>query len=129
MRLLLDTNILVAIVENRTQLLDSRLHEAVSDSDNELSASVASLWEIAIKVRLRKLPLHVPLSALPELFAGAGLRLLSIEAGHVLVEVAPLPNTRDPFDRLLLAQCLVENLRLVTTDRVLTAHPLSWRPG
>jgi PIN domain nuclease of toxin-antitoxin system len=55
--------------------------------------------------------------------------LLVIEASYVLSAVDPEPTTRDPFDRLLLAQCAVENLHLVTIDRHLTAHPLAWRPA
>ena len=44
-------------------------------------------------------------------------------------ELDPEPPTRDPFDRLLLAQCAVDNLRLVTVDRALAGHPLAWREG
>jgi PIN domain nuclease of toxin-antitoxin system len=91
-----------------------------------LHVSVASLWEIAIKFRLGKLALEVQL---PELVENLGLVLLAIEASHVLAAVDPEPATRDPFDRLLLAQCAVENLHLVTIDRHLTAHPLAWRPA
>ena len=45
----------------------------------------------------------------------------------LLADAEPEPQTRDPFDRLLLGQCQVENLRLVTLDRALAAHPLAWR--
>lgn len=54
-----------------------------------------------------------------------GLSLLSIEARHVIAAVGPEPETRDPFDRLLLAQCEVENLKLVTLDRALAGHRLA----
>lgn len=90
-------------------------------------ASVVNLWEIAIKARIGKLPFDGPLAGLPELVRSFGLTLLAIEASHVLADISPLPATRDPFDRLLLAQCQVEGLRLVTLDRVLAGHPLAWR--
>ncbi len=126
MRLLLDTSVLIGLVEGR---LSERVRESLLSPDAQPRVSVASLWEIAIKFRLGKLALKVPLSRLPELVESLGLELLAIEASHVLAVVDPEPATRDPFDRLLLAQCAVENLNLVTIDRHLIAHPLSWRPA
>ena len=64
---------------------------------------------------------------MPDLLRNIGLSMLAIDARHVLAEVDPEPGTRDPFDRLLLAQCAMENLRLVTLDRALLGHPLVWR--
>jgi PIN domain nuclease of toxin-antitoxin system len=54
-----------------------------------------------------------------------GINLVLIDARHVLASVLPEPATRDPFDRLLLAQCQVEGLRLVTIDRALITDRLS----
>jgi PIN domain nuclease of toxin-antitoxin system len=125
MRLLLDTSILIDLVEVR---LKEPMRERLVAPDAVLHASVVSLWEIAIKFRLGKLKLKAPLMRVPELVQNLGLALLTIEASHVLAIVEPEPSTRDPFDRLLLAQCAVENLRLVTLDRRLTPHPLSWQP-
>jgi PIN domain nuclease of toxin-antitoxin system len=124
MGLLLDTNVLIALMEQR---LNERLREALLTSTTDLRASVASLWEIAIKVRLGKLTLNAPLERLPELLEGIGLALLTIKADHVLAIALPEPPTRDPFDRLLLAQCSVEGLQLVTLDRALASHPLVWQ--
>ncbi len=56
-----------------------------------------------------------------------GISLLDIDHHHVLAELDPEPATRDPFDRLLLAQCQVEGMQLVTIDRALAGHPLAWR--
>ena len=123
MGLLLDTNVLIALMEQR---LNERLREALTSS-TDVRASVASLWEIAIKVRLSKLTLNAPLERLPELLEDMGLALLTIKADHVLAVAQPDPPTRDPFDRLLLAQCGVEGLQLVTLDRALASHPLVWR--
>jgi PIN domain nuclease of toxin-antitoxin system len=109
--------------------IGARIRDALIDPDVTAYVSVASLWEIAIKFRLGKLALDVPLGGLPTLIEAARLALLRIEASHVLAAVDPQPPTRDPFDRLLLAQCAVEQLYLVTTDRQLLAHPLAWRPA
>jgi PIN domain nuclease of toxin-antitoxin system len=128
MRLLLDTNILLVLIDERIDTLDVDLIEAVLAPKASLYGSVASLWEIAIKARLGKLALKTPLERTPELLEAMGLNLLVIDRHHVLTAAEPEPATRDPFDRLLLSQCLVEGLRLVTLDRVLSAHPLAWQP-
>ncbi|MFN3634294.1 MAG: type II toxin-antitoxin system VapC family toxin [Rhizobium rhizophilum] len=90
--------------------------------------SVASVWEIAIKSRLGKLETGIPLTDIPANLRSGGLEILGIEAAHVLHTLDPEPPTRDPFDRLLLAQCHVEGLQLVTVDRALVDHPLALRP-
>jgi len=125
MRLLLDTNVVVRIVNERTADLPSKLRGALADPDSESYVSVASLWEIAIKWRLGKLKLSGDLELLPEILTSSGLKLILINEHHVLATVQPDPMTRDPFDRLLLAQCKVEELRLVTVDRALMSHALA----
>jgi PIN domain nuclease of toxin-antitoxin system len=126
MRLLLDTNILITLARGGFTGLDSAMTVAISSAENQLFASAASLWEMAIKTRLRKLDPGIPLSDLPDFFEAMGLNLLVINHRHVVSSVNPEPATRDPFDRLLLAQCAVEGLQLVTLDRVLASHPLAW---
>jgi PIN domain nuclease of toxin-antitoxin system len=127
MRLLLDTHIVLSIVNERTADLPATLRGLLADADSEFYVSVASLWEIAIKWRLGKLKLSGDLERLPDILTSGGLELIPINEHHVLTMVHPEPLTRDPFDRLLLAQCSVEDLRLVTVDRALVAHTLAVR--
>ena len=127
MRLLLDTNVLIALIDERLHALDVPMVEAISAPEAVVHASVASLCEIAIKARLGKLALAVSLTLLPDLIQSIGLELIAIDHRHVLADVQPDPPTRDPFDKLLLAQCQVESLRLMTLDRALLMHPLVWR--
>ena len=127
--MLLDMQIFLALLWEDLRLLNPSLRDAVLLPQTPLYISVASIWELAIKFRLGKLALKIPLSAVPTLAQDIGLVILRIEATHVLAPVDPMPDTRDPFDRLLLAQCAVEGLRLITTDRVLVKHPLVWRAG
>lgn len=127
MRLLLDTNILVPIAADPVSVFGEKIDTLLDAPDAALFFSVASLWEIAIKSRLGKLPLAVPLDAVPALLTSMGLSLLDVRAAHALAQVEPVPDTSDPFDRLLLGICVVEDLRLVTTDRALQEHPLAWR--
>ncbi|HYM18680.1 MAG TPA: type II toxin-antitoxin system VapC family toxin [Micropepsaceae bacterium] len=124
MRLLLDTHVLIDLVNEE---LDSNLEGQFADARTFLHVSVASLWEMAIKVRLGKLALRVPLDSLPELINATRMTLIEIKASHALAVADPRPETRDPFDRLLLAQCMIEGLQLATDDRALIAHPLAWK--
>jgi PIN domain nuclease of toxin-antitoxin system len=83
--------------------------------------------KIAIKTRTGKLDPGRPLDDIADFLEGIGLDLLPVKHEHVTALVEPQPPTRDPFDRLLLAQCRVEGLQLVTADRALADHPLAWR--
>ena len=87
--------------------------------------SAASLWEIAIRWRLGKLRLTPGLSALPSLLADMGIKVIAINEHHAFASVEPEPVTRDPLDRMLLAQCWVEGLKILTMDRALVSHPLA----
>ena len=127
MRCLLDTSILLALSRDETTRLSPKLRDAVLSRPDESYASVVSLREIAIKTRLGKLDPMIGVADLPVYYRTIGLDLLVINEHHVLTEVGPEPATRDPFDRLLLAQCQVEGLRLITADRALADHPFAWR--
>jgi PIN domain nuclease of toxin-antitoxin system len=122
--ILLDTSVLLAVMERQTSKLPPEVRE-ILESDAPFTVSVASLWETTIKWRLGKLPLSARPEDLAELVDELGFDLMPITARHVTETVSPDPPTRDPFDRLLLAQCAVEGLRLLTTDAALTEHPLS----
>ncbi len=125
MKVLLDTQILLAAIEKGNRALSTQVKRILVSPEADIYVSVASLWEIAIKWRLKKLDLAQPPEKLPELIAGIGMGLLVIDAKHVLSSVEPQPLTRDPFDRLLLAQCKVESMQLLTIDRALLTHPLA----
>ena len=126
MRLLLDTHYVLAIL--RREL--ARQHPeiaAMRAGDDDVVTSVVSLWEIAIKTRLGKLDPRIPVGEIGSFLNEAELPILSITPDHAVADIEPEPSTRDPFDRMLLAQCKVEGLTLVTADRALAGHPLAWR--
>jgi PIN domain nuclease of toxin-antitoxin system len=125
MKLLLDTHIFLALIEDGVARLPRRVASLLRDGASEHHLSAASLWEIAIKCRLGKLRLSISLGALPELLDGLGVKTVVIDERHALASVDPDPKTRDPFDRMLLAQCEVEGFRLLTIDRALVSHPLT----
>lgn len=124
MRLLLDTHVaLWAIADSRA--LPARARALLLDPTNEVYASAASIWEIAIKHGLDRgaMPISAP-DAL-SCFRQAGFHFLAITPEHAArVEALP-PYHRDPFDRILVAQALTEPLRLVTHDRVIASYDAS----
>lgn len=125
MRLLLDTHIFIGLAR---QTLRSDLpshHRAVSVAGAVSFLSVASVWEIAIKTRLAKLDAGLPPDQIAKFCYDVGIQVLPIVAEHATATIEPGPPTLDPFDRLLLAQCKVEGLKLVTIDRALRHHPLT----
>lgn len=127
MRLLLDSHVLIAITQGEPTDVSRGVAGWTWSPDDLLFASAASFWEIAIKARLGKLDPGLP--DLPHYFLRISFNLLPVDHVHAVQPLDPEPPTRDPFDRLLLAQCAVENLRLVTLDRSLVDHPLVWRPA
>jgi PIN domain nuclease of toxin-antitoxin system len=122
MRLLLDTHAFLWFVGGDSRL-SQHARERIESPENEVFLSVASIWEIAIKVRAGKLLLPTPFEAflLNELI-NQSIGILPIEATHALA-VASLPDHhRDPFDRLLVAQSLRETLPLISIDDKLDAY-------
>jgi PIN domain nuclease of toxin-antitoxin system len=125
-KLLLDTHVVLALL--RRELAGKYpVLESVLLPQNEIFASAASLWEIGIKTRLGKLDPGMPLPIIGAFLQKTGIPVLSIDRHHVVASVDPPPPHRDPFDYILLAQCGVEDMRLVTFDRALADHPLAWR--
>jgi len=118
MRLLLDTNILIRMLEEPHRL-PGQVRDLLDDMDNALVVTTVSLVEIAIKVGTGKL-------AMPDdLLARLGAlecEILPVHPHHAM-RMAQLPVVhRDPFDRLIVAQALAEDLMLVTSDRLLAGY-------
>jgi PIN domain nuclease of toxin-antitoxin system len=128
MRLLLDTHTFLWLVEGNPSL-SKPAQAALADLANELFLSVASVWELAIKTGNKRLALNVPLPAFVARWAATyQLDLLPIQTPHALA-VAGLPDHhKDPFDRILIAQALVEGMTLVTADAKFTPYgvPVLW---
>ncbi len=122
MRLLIDTHAFLWWVGDSREL-SRRARAAIGGSRNECLVSIASGWEIAIKVSLGELRIEGSLDRfLPEQIAANGFRPLPIDLKHA-ARVAALPfHHREPFDRLLAAQALEEDLALVTADPVFAKY-------
>ena len=125
MRLLLDTCALLWLLGNDPKL-SSTARAALLDPANERWLSPISLVEIALKVRLGKLPLPRPYQVLfPAELLANDIHVLPLEAEHI-EPLTTLPlHHKDPFDRLLAATTLVERLTLVSADPVFDRYGLT----
>ena len=122
MRFLIDTHTFLWFVTDDPKLSDYALG-LIEDETNEVYLSMATLWEIAIKFSIGKLTLHKPFQDfVDEQIHINEFQLLKIEPAHVkTVSILPLHH-RDPFDRMLIAQSIVENLPIISVDTVFDAY-------
>ena len=124
MKLLLDTHIFIWWVDEPEKLSTAAI-SALEDEANELLLSVASVWEMQIKVQLGKLKLSLPLKELVKNQQDTNdLQVSPVALTHVLT-LDSLPfHHKDPFDRLLMAQAIAEGLTIVTADSQFSAYPV-----
>jgi len=127
LKLLIDTHVLLWGMAADPKLSDDEA-AALRARRNKIFVSVVSFWEIAIKVRDRRL--QAPDDLLARVQADPDFEILPVQAEHAW-RVGTLPRFhRDPFDRLLIAQALCENLTLMTHDRHMARYdaPIFGRP-
>jgi PIN domain nuclease of toxin-antitoxin system len=124
MRALLDTSVFLWMIAG-SERLGVNARSYISDLNNGLLLSVASLWEIAIKCSLGKLELTRPYDQLiPEQLEKNSIDVLSIEVVH-LSEIVQLPfYHRDPFDRLIIAQGISEGFPIISNDSAFQNYPV-----
>ena len=124
MRYLLDTHTFLWW-NMKSSRLSPRAVELCQDKANTLLLSLASVWEIQIKLQLGKLQLTAPLAEVIKKQREENLiELLPIELPHVL-GLANLPDHhKDPFDRMLIAQAISEGLILISHDPRMTQYPV-----
>jgi PIN domain nuclease of toxin-antitoxin system len=122
MKILLDTHIFLWGIVHESKL--SRRVQTLLPSA-ECWFSIASVWEIVTKVQIGKLDLPRPAGPfVTERLAANGVRLLAITLDHVLRLESIYLHHRDPFDRMLVAQSLEEDLPLVTADPIFEKYPV-----
>lgn len=119
MKLLVDTHLLLWWFAD-DERLPAQARVALADDGNEVSVSVASVWEIALKADRGKLKVRLS-DFLGEIHANQ-FEILPVEAAHVLASASLPQHHRDPFDRMLIAQAGSESLRLLTHDRNLLPY-------
>ncbi len=122
MRLLLDTHLLLWAA-GPVERLSARARHLIDDPDNELFFSAASLWEIAIKSGRGRDDFEVDARLLRRNLLNNGYGELAV-AGEHAVAIGDLPPLhKDPFDRILVAQSVVEGITLLTADPLVAQYP------
>ncbi len=123
MNLLIDTHILIWYIAGNP-ILNPAMNDLLEATDNDLSISVVSLWEIAIKVGKGKLDLGIEFHELEEILDRLNIQILPISFGDLNVQrTLPFHHT-DPFDRLIISQAINQNLVLMSADSVFSNYPV-----
>ncbi len=128
MKILLDTHTLLWLVEGNPKLSAAAQAELASNV-NELFLSVASVWELAIKISNKKLNLIEPLVRFVAKWLPVyQINVLPISLNHALAVLNLPDHHRDPFDRIIIAQALTEAMSLASADSVFQPYsvPLVW---
>ena len=122
MRVLLDSHTLLWAVDAPVNLSPTAL-ATLQDASNDLLVSAATLWEVAIKVSLGKLTLSQPYRTwMNQALTDLGASILPITVEYADAQAALPYHHRDPFDRLLVAQALVEGIPVVSVDSQLDLY-------
>lgn len=122
MKLLLDTHLLLWVAAEPEKLSATAL-QAIEDPQSQLLFSPASLWEVAIKRGLGRADFNVDPRLLRRGLLDSGYEELPISSAHA-VAVDDLPTIhKDPFDRILIAQSMVEGISLLTVDALVARYP------
>jgi len=128
MKLLLDTHVFIWW-DSEPAKLSKKALALCSDPGNTLLLSVASAWEMQIKMQLGKMKLAFPLQdIIREQQKDNGVQVIPVELEHVLALQSLPSHHKDPFDRLLIAQARAESAVLVTKDKTFSKYQidLAW---
>ena len=125
MKLLLDTHTFLWFIGKSPKISMEARNQIINNPD-ELYLSIANLWEIAIKVSFGKLTLHLPYEDLfPQQLNINGIKQLEIAIGHTTL-LSKLPyHHNDPFDRMLIAQAITENMAIISADEALDPYGIT----
>ena len=116
MKILLDTHVAMWAIADSPEM-PAKARDLILDSENNIFVSAASIWEISIKHSIGKRSMPISAREALKFFQESGYFILPIGADHAaFVETLP-PHHKDPFDRLLVAQALLEPLRFLTHDQ------------
>jgi PIN domain nuclease of toxin-antitoxin system len=127
MKVLLDTHAVLWFVFDDSQLT-ATARALIEDPDNDVVLSIASVWEMAIKAGMGRLPLVQPIEEfVPTQLRSTDIVLLPISPEHALGVASRPYHHRDPFDRMLVSQCLVEGIPIISIDEVLDAYGIDRR--
>jgi PIN domain nuclease of toxin-antitoxin system len=104
--------------------MPAKIRDMMNNESNVLLLSIASLWEITIKTSIGKLKMQKSIDNLIKNISEEGFEILPIKPNHLLVFSKLEFIHRDPFDRMIIAQGISENIPVVSSDSVFKEYPL-----
>lgn len=121
---LIDTHTFIWFIEGDKKL-SKTAKEIISKKDVSTFISIASLWEIAVKISLGKLELKTSFSKISQLIFNNGFQILPIVFEDTLI-LSELPfHHRDPFDRIIIAQSITNKLSIISRDKIFSEYNIS----
>ena len=124
MRALLDTSAFLWFISGSDRL-SNKARNHIADFNNDLVISIASIWEIAIKTSIGKLELLSPFEQLiPVQLGKNAIEILPVELNHLSATISLEFHHRDPFDRLIIAQGITEQIPVITSDVFFSKYPV-----
>jgi PIN domain nuclease of toxin-antitoxin system len=125
MKLLIDTQAIIWFAENNTQL-SKTARTLMEDDANSCFVSMASFWEMSIKINLGKLTINgLTLAEFIDEVDDSDFQTLAIERSHLLENTVLPLHHRDPFDRLIIAQAIEEGMPIVSSDVAFDAYAIT----
>jgi PIN domain nuclease of toxin-antitoxin system len=121
MKILLDTHSFIWFVEDDPRLTVG-IKRIIEKPSNEIYLSIASIWEMAIKIQLKKLLINKSIEEIIDLAIKNGFELLPILPEHIIKLTTLDFHHRDPFDRIIVAQGLVENQEIISSDEIFDSY-------
>ncbi|MGK6352114.1 type II toxin-antitoxin system VapC family toxin [Parapedobacter sp. DT-150] len=121
---LLDTHAFIWFI-NGDDALSPKALEVIGNHPDTNYVSIASLWEIAVKISLGKLDIKQPFSKIADEIAKNGFQILPIGFEDVLQLTALTFFHKDPFDRLIIAQAITNKFQVISKDQYFTGYPVN----
>jgi PIN domain nuclease of toxin-antitoxin system len=123
MDFLLDTNAFLWFSEDNPKLSPTA-KKYIEDPNNYCYMSIASLWEISIKISLNKINLKISFEKFFRLIEDNGFKVLPITFEHTLQVSKLIFHHKDPFDRLIISQAIVEDVPIITSDEIFNSYKI-----
>lgn len=124
MKVLVDTQAIIWFSSNDA-LLSKAARETIENPNNECYVSIASYWEMSIKINLGKLDIHgLSLEEFIAEVAAANFKVLYLQESYILQNEKLSLHHQDPFDRIIISQAIIENMPIITSDEMFNLYPI-----
>ena len=125
MKYLLDTNILIWYIDDPSQL-SYKVTKIMDDINNTFVISIVSIWEIVIKMCIKRLSLSVSINDLFEILEYKNISIIPIKKEILEINLDLPLHHKDPFDRILIATTYTENTPIITSDKDIQLYDINW---